>query len=457
MDFAKLLATVKDNLDLHEEEIDEEALKKEKQQEIYTENLTKSYNENLEKIEYSETAINILNKVERDNMNKLYSNINPMQNIRNAKGEITQIRELNVSTITMFFPLDCEVINLSMISKHVCSRCNIIGCNGNICCPFNENDIKKKGGGRGKKPKNNKKEAEKFACTIQVPGSNTRIPLKKLKQFDNQYSYYVHFENHNDVIPYFNELKNTKERDKILKPRIIKIFQNGALTVLGVKTLEQGFAIAKKVIRELNAIMVKEPDLIKNVKSTDATEQSVEKKAIKLYRNKADGSIVYDTHLINSTYYIDFKINRPKLHEIIVNKYGITKNQCDYRPNAYPAVPIKFYWNSDNRYNGKFGKCTCNRTCNGKGTGQGNGQCKAITITVFESGSISFMGAKHKEQLADCYHFINSILNMEYENVFKERCKPVVKKTPKKKYTKRIKINMNQISNLGVWKKLIAI
>jgi hypothetical protein len=120
-------------------------------------------------------------------------------------------------------------------------------------------------------------------------------------------------------------------------------------------------------------------------------------------------------------------------------------------------VPIKFYWNSDNRYNGKFGKCTCNRTCNGKGTGQGNGQCKAITITVFESGSISFMGAKHKEQLTDCYHFINSILNMEYENVFKERCKPVVKKTSKKRYPKRIKIHMDQISNLGVWKKLITI
>ena len=92
----------------------------------------------------------------------------------------------------------------------------------------------------------------------------------------------------------------------------------------------------------------------------------------KFFRNEVDNSISYDTHLINATYYVDFKINRAELHKTLGNKYGITKNQCDYRPNAYPAVPIKFYWNEDNRFNGKFGKCTCTKTCNGKGIGKGN-------------------------------------------------------------------------------------
>jgi hypothetical protein len=472
MDFAQLLNTVKDNLGLHEEEIDEEELKREKIQETYETNLTTSYNINLEKIKYSKNPINILNKHERENMNKLYENVNPIQNIYNHKGEITHMKELNVSTITMFFPLDCDVVNLSMISKYVCSTCNIIGCNGQLCQPFSESDIKKKSK-RGKKSTGNSNDT-KFMCSIQVPGASSRIPLKKLKQFDNQYSYYVHFENHSDVIPYFDKLKNDKEREKILKPRIIKIFKNGAITVLGVKTLEHGLAIAQKVVDSLNQIMIEEPKLTtKNkaiattadanpAKESDETTETTEKTPklggpVKFFRNNTDGSISYDTHLINATYYIDFKINRAELHKSLVNKYGITKNQCDYRPNAYPAVPIKFYWNEDNRFNGKFGKCACTRTCDGKGVGKGNGHCKAITITVFESGSISFMGVKHKEQLSDCYHFINSILNMEYDNVFKEPCKVIKPKSPKKKYPKRLKISTSQITNFCIHSKLIAV
>jgi hypothetical protein len=457
MDFSQLLNTVKDNLGLHEEVINEEELQREKVQETYETNLTKSYNINLEKIKYSYQPINILNKQERENMNKLYENINPIQNIYNKNGEIIHIKELNVSTITMFFHLDCDVINLSMISKYICPVCNIIGCNQNnkLCKPFNENDIKQNK--RGKKSRETGKN-EKFTCSINIPGTSSTIPLKKLKQFDNQYSYYVHFENHNDVVPYFDKLKNPKERDKILKPRIIKIFQNGALTVLGVKTLEHGLAIAQKVVDELNTIMIKEPKLTTKKRSEEMNTEVGG--PVKFFRNKIDNSISYDTHLINATYYVDFKINRAELHKTLGNKYGITKNQCDYRPNAYPAVPIKFYWNEDNRFNGKFGKCTCTKTCNGKGIGKGNGQCKAITITVFESGSISFMGAKHKEQLSDCYHFINSILNMEYDKIFKEKCKivkPKSLKIPKKKYPKRIRIHVNQVSNFKIRSKLISI
>ena len=46
---------------------------------------------------------------------------------------------------------------------------------------------------------------------------------------------------------------------------------------------------------------------------------------VKFFRNEVDNSISYDTHLINATYYVDFKINRAELHKTLGNKYGITK------------------------------------------------------------------------------------------------------------------------------------
>ena len=34
------------------------------------------------------------------------------------------------------------------------------------------------------------------------------------------------------------------------------------------------------------------------------------------------------------------------------------------------------------------GKCYCSKLCNGKGDGDGNGNCKKITISTFQSGSV---------------------------------------------------------------------
>ena len=70
------------------------------------------------------------------------------------------------------------------------------------------------------------------------------------------------------------------------------------------------------------------------------------------------------------------------------------------------------------------------------------------------------MGAKHKEQLSDCYHFINSILNMEYDKIYKGKSKdikPRIVKAKKKTYSKRIRINVKQISNFETRTKLLSI
>ena len=119
MDFTQLLQTVKMNLDLHEEETDEEEIKRETENTKYTLNLEKPSNTYLAKIIYSEEPIHILNKQARENMNETYENINPIQNICNEHGEITRIKELNISTISIFFPLNCETINLSMMPKQL--------------------------------------------------------------------------------------------------------------------------------------------------------------------------------------------------------------------------------------------------------------------------------------------------------------------------------------------------
>lgn len=130
MDFAALLNTVKDTLGLKEEEIDEDELKQEEIKEQYNDNLTKSYNSNLEKIKYSRKPINIINKSERQKRNLLYENVNPIQHVYDYNGNITQVRELNISTMTMFFPFNCDIINLPLLTKYICQTCNVIGCNG---------------------------------------------------------------------------------------------------------------------------------------------------------------------------------------------------------------------------------------------------------------------------------------------------------------------------------------
>jgi hypothetical protein len=460
MDFAKLLQTVKDNLDLHETEQTEEEEKTELEASTYNDSLVENTVSYLSSIKYFKKPVHILNKTERYKLNKTYKHINPIGNEYNSNNEITKIKELNVSTMTIFVQLNCDTVNMKTMRKYACETCNVLGCDKSTCSVYKPTS----------KAAASKKD-EKFTCLVKLDNNTqTKYPLKGLKQFDNQYSCYVQIKNHGDIIPYFNDLKNKKKRDTILKPRVIKIFQNGGITILGVKSFEHGLSVAQQVVFELNKIYQTDQTIVQFPESDTKTDATSTKTEIQLITNGDD--YVSDTHLINATYYVDFNIDREKLHKLLINKYGLSNCQCCYRPDNYPAVSIKFYWNMDNKYNGKFGICNCTRCCNGKGNGKGNGQCRSITITVFESGSISFMGARHEEQLTDCYHFINSILNMEYTEIYKKPptiIKPKrkkmlkIKKTPKikikkapkqKKLKKRIKIKKTTIKNIKVYHQL---
>ena len=51
--------------------------------------------------------------------------------------------------------------------------------------------------------------------------------------------------------------------------------------------------------------------------------------------------------------------------------------------------------------------------------GNGDGDCKKITIAAFSSGSVIITGAREKQQINDCYSFINRVFRENYSKVKK--------------------------------------
>lgn len=152
--------------------------------------------------------------------------------------------------------------------------------------------------------------------------------------------------------------------------------------------------------------------------------------------------------LINSDYKANFKINQKKLHPIIVHKYKIFST---FEPTIYPGVKSMYYWNKDYRDNPIKGKCYCTKSCNGKGNGNGNGQCKKVTTAVFQSGSVLITGGRSLEQIQDGYNFINTILKNEFNSIRKITAKFVeentIQKIVTKPVSKRVKLYKPSIIN----------
>ena len=152
--------------------------------------------------------------------------------------------------------------------------------------------------------------------------------------------------------------------------------------------------------------------------------------------------------LINSDYKANFRINQKKLHPIIVEKYKIFST---FEPTIYPGVKSMYYWNEDYKDYPIKGKCYCTKKCNGKGNGKGDGNCKKVTTAVFQSGSVLITGGRSMEQIKDGYDFINNILKTEFLNIRKKKAKFLdeepIHKAIVKEDTKRIKIKKSNIVN----------
>ena len=173
----------------------------------------------------------------------------------------------------------------------------------------------------------------------------------------------------------------------------IKLFNNGSISMTGVKSKE----IGKKVIHLLF-------DKLVSIKSNT------------VFLEDNPSIVDFNIVLINSDYTINYELKRDVLHQLLVNDYNIYSS---YESCIYPGVNSKYFWNEDYKELPFKGKCYCKGFCDGKGTGKGESNCKKITISAFQSGSIIITGANSIEQIKVTFDFINSIFK-KHESILKK-------------------------------------
>ena len=191
----------------------------------------------------------------------------------------------------------------------------------------------------------------------------SRVP-KKQKSFFNQVTLHVQCE------------KNVN----------VKLFNNGKIQMTGLKYETHGDKVLELLLPYLQRL-------------EDSAEESI------LSRKEPIVYEPFNIALINSDFSIGYKVRREIVHREIVDA-GMYSS---YEPCIYPGVNIKYYYNQDT----DNGICQCNAPCIGKGCGKGDGCCKKITIVVFMSGEIMITGARSRNHLEICYHFISRFINQK--------------------------------------------
>ena len=174
----------------------------------------------------------------------------------------------------------------------------------------------------------------------------------------------------------------------------LKLFNNGSISMTGIKSKLNGI----KTVNLLYSKLVKLKD--KNIFNVEELK-----------------ILYFKIVLINSDYHIGYEIIRNDLHQLLVSDYKIFSS---FEPCIYPGVNSKFFWNKEYKNKPYKGKCYCNTFCNGKGNGNGEGDCKKVTISAFQSGSIIITGAQSIEQIVDSFNFINQIFQKYYKKLKKE-------------------------------------
>lgn len=97
--------------------------------------------------------------------------------------------------------------------------------------------------------------------------------------------------------------------------------------------------------------------------------------------------------LINSSYKVNYKIDREKLHTIIKNM----KISSNYKPEIHAGVKIGYPTDDKSK----------------------NGKSKKITIFVFESGQIIITAATNENHIKTGYDFISSVLTTNFKKIRK--------------------------------------
>lgn len=186
----------------------------------------------------------------------------------------------------------------------------------------------------------------------------------------------------------------------------IKVFKNGNVQMTGVKYIEQGEVMVEILVGIIRSMCEKNRYVVANCD------------AIKNER--------YMVRLINSDFKIGFEINRRALHMLCTNEL---EHDCSYEPCIYPGVMLQYFCNTTNLC--QDGLCHCTKRCYiGKGSGVEDCQCKKVTISIFQSGSIIITGAHNHAQIDEVYNFITKFV-LSFRNEIEK--KKIVVEAPKEK------------------------
>lgn len=177
-----------------------------------------------------------------------------------------------------------------------------------------------------------------------------------------------------------------------IRQQNIKLFNNSSISLTGCKIKSDGLNAIKTIIKE----MKETPDIF---------ECESDRELI----NYSD----YKITLINSDYCLNYRIDRPKLAEILIEKYNLF---VTYTPDIYPGVKIYYYWNPTYKHN--KGVCKCEEKCEDKKTKDlDENSCKRITIAIFQSGKVIITGSNRMRQTKDAYNTINKIIYKNYQDI----------------------------------------
>lgn len=169
-------------------------------------------------------------------------------------------------------------------------------------------------------------------------------------------------------------------KGKNKKPVSVKLFLNGSIQLTGCKTVNHAVEAITKIFTELSKI--KGIIVMKNYCLEVVEHKFVPNREILHMKNIKDLKVV----MINSNFSINFKIDRAKLHNLMLaENFEVT-----YDPEKHACVNIKY-----------------------------DHVEKALSIFVFEGGSIIITGVRNCSQIVDAYNFINKYLLINYNKIVK--------------------------------------
>lgn len=171
----------------------------------------------------------------------------------------------------------------------------------------------------------------------------------------------------------------------------MKLFENGGFQMTGVTSEEFSRKVVEWLIEELKALST-----------------PISKEPLKITK--------FAIQLLNSDYKMNTLVKRDELHRILTSTYRLFST---LETTIYQGVNTKYYYNEEAPLTAMRGICNCPRPCTGQGDGKTIGNCKRVTISVFQTGSVIITGARTRSQLDEAYIYINTILRRHASEVLK--------------------------------------